>query len=220
MPKLVHDIEVERRYEGGTSLAVLYPYLPAQSGNPKGMVWNGVTKYKEAPEGGESKPLSADDMTYASIQTAEKFKASLEAYTYPDAFEACIGNKSVAAGVTIGQQKKVPFGFVCKTKIGNAKDGLLAGYKIHIVWKGIANPVEKEYSTIGEDFDPSTFSIELTAESVTSKGNDSTATMTIDSTKIKPAALKLIEDKLYGSETAEAELPTPDEIIQLISGVA
>ena len=44
-----------------------------------------------------------------------------------------------------------------------------------------------------------------------------TATVIIDSTKITPEKLKLVEDALYGTESEEAYLPTPEELIALVS---
>ena len=41
--------------------------------------------------------------------------------------------------------------------------------------------------------------------------------MEIDCSKLKAATVKAIQDKLYGTETAEATLPSPDELIKLIT---
>jgi hypothetical protein len=44
-----------------------------------------------------------------------------------------------------------------------------------------------------------------------------TACITIDSTKVTPENLKKIEDKLYGTESEEATLPTPAELAALLT---
>ena len=44
-----------------------------------------------------------------------------------------------------------------------------------------------------------------------------TATLIIDSTKVSAAALKAIEDVLYGTTEAEARLPLPDEVLSIIT---
>ena len=41
--------------------------------------------------------------------------------------------------------------------------------------------------------------------------------MTIDSTKLDAAKLAALEEKLYGTDTEEAELPSPTEVLELIS---
>lgn len=40
--------------------------------------------------------------------------------------------------------------------------------------------------------------------------------LTIDSTKIDPAKLKLIEDKLYGTADAEPALLLPSELVTIL----
>ena len=37
--------------------------------------------------------------------------------------------------------------------------------------------------------------------------------------EIEAAKLKLLEDKIYGTENSESTLPTPDEVIKLLGGV-
>ena len=46
-------------------------------------------------------------------------------------------------------------------------------------------------------------------------GAKPTASLTIDSTKVKAETLKKLEDKLYGTASTEPELPLPDEIIEM-----
>ena len=41
--------------------------------------------------------------------------------------------------------------------------------------------------------------------------------MEIDCSKLKPTTVKAIQDKLWGTESAEATLPTPDDLIKLIT---
>ena len=48
-------------------------------------------------------------------------------------------------------------------------------------------------------------------------GHRPSSHMEIDCSKLKEKTVKAIEDKLWGSETADATLPTPDELIQLIT---
>ena len=48
-------------------------------------------------------------------------------------------------------------------------------------------------------------------------GHRPTSHMEIDCSKLKPATVKAIRDKLWGTESAEATLPSPDELIKLIT---
>lgn len=148
--------------------------------------------------------------------SAEEFAATIEAYTYPDEFAECDGSASIVAGVTIGQQTRKMFGFSYKTKIGNDVAGDSLGYKIHVVYNCQAAPSGKTYGTINESPEAITMSWEVTTTPVAVEGYKPTATLVIDSTKVKPATLKAVEDKLYGTNDAESALPSLAELINLI----
>ncbi len=56
------------------------------------MAWNGLTAINQSPSGGEITTLYADDQEYANMMSLEKFGLTVEAYTYPEEFEACDGS--------------------------------------------------------------------------------------------------------------------------------
>ena len=62
-----------------------------------------------------------------------------------------------------------------------------------------------------------TFSYSLTTTPVEVAGHKPTALLTIDSTKVDSAKLKTIMDKLYGTESEEPALLTPDEITTILA---
>jgi hypothetical protein len=84
----------------------------------------------------------------------------------------------------------------------------------------LAAPSEKGYSSVNEDPEVITLSWEFTTTPVTVTGHKPTASITIDSTKADAGKLAALEDILYGSETAEARLPLPDEIATLMGEAA
>ena len=218
MSKLVWDQTGERLYETGVKMGVLYPQATGGT-YPKGVAWNGLTSVSESPEGAEPEPLYADDIKYLNLMSVEEFKATIEAYTYPEEFAECDGSKSIATGVTIGQQKRKAFGLCYRTTLGNDVDGNDHGYKLHIVYGALAAPSEKSYESINDSPEAATFSWEIstTPVAVSKEGCQPTASITIDSTKADPTALKKLEDILYGSEEKEARLPLPDEITTLMT---
>lgn len=218
MSKLVWDQTGERIYEAGVKMGVLYPQATGGT-YPKGVAWNGLTSVSESPEGAEPEPLYADDIKYLNLMSVEEFKATIEAYTYPEEFAECDGSKSIATGVTVGQQKRKAFGLCYRTTLGNDVDGNDHGYKLHIVYGALAAPSEKAYETINDSPEAATFSWEIstTPVAVSKEGCQPTASITIDSTKADPTALKKLEDILYGSEEKEARLPLPDEITTLMT---
>lgn len=214
MPKIKWDQTGERFYETGVSKGVLYPY--ANNDYAKGVAWNGLTNVSESPEGAEATPLYADNIKYLNLMSAEEFKATIEAYTYPDEFAACNGEASLQNGVSIGQQKRSQFGLSYQTKIGNDVDSEL-GYKIHLVYGALAAPSEKAYATVNDSPEAITFSWEISTTPVEVPGFKPTASLVIDSTKVDAEKLAAFEKILYGDETNEARLPLPSEVATLFN---
>lgn len=219
MAKLVWDKTGEHLYETGVDHGVLY--FPDQTGAYKnGVAWNGLISVSESPSGAEATGQYADNIKYLNLISAEEFGATIEAYTYPEEFEACNGNKELvdASGVYIGQQSRSVFGFCYRTMIGNDTDGQDHGYKLHLVYGCQVSPSEKAYQTINDSPEALTFSWELSTTPVNVTGKKPTALLVIDSTKIDSTKLAKIEAKLYGDETSTgAVLPTPDEIAEILS---
>lgn len=212
MSKLKWDQTGERLYETGVSKGVLYPY--ANNAYANGVAWNGLINVSESPEGAEATPLYADNIKYLNLMSAEEFKATIEAYTYPDEFAACNGEASLEEGVSIGQQKRSQFGLSYQTKIGNDVNSEL-GYKIHLIYGALAAPSEKAYATINDSPEAITFSWEISTTPVEVPGFKPTASLVIDSTKVDPTKLAEFEKKIYGDETTEATLPLPSEVATL-----
>lgn len=216
MSKIVWDAVGEHIFETGVRNGVLY-LKDAQGAYNTGVAWNGLTSVSESPEGAEATDLYADDIKYLTLMSAENFKATIEAYTYPPEFEECDGSASIATGVVIGQQSRKPFGLCYRTAIGNDTDGNEHGYKLHIVYGCQASPSEKQYSTINDSPEAITFSWEVNTTPVNVNGKKPTATLIIDSTKADKAKLTALEAILYGSESTEPRLPLPDEIATLMT---
>lgn len=214
MAKLVWDETSKRYYETGVSKCVLYPQ--DKSGTyPKGVAWNGVTAVTESPSGAEATALYADDIKYLNLYSAEEFGATIEAYTYPDEFEACDGSAEIAPGVVIGQQKRQPFGLCYRTVLGNDVASNDYGYKLHLIYGAMAAPTEKGYASVNDSPEAITFSWEVTTTPVAVEGFKPTSSLTIDSTKVNAEKLAALEAILYGSES-EARLPLPNEVATLL----
>ena len=216
MAKIVWDAIGNHIFETGVRNGVLY-LKGAEGTYNTGVAWNGLTSVSENPEGAEVTDLYADDIKYLSLMSAENFKATIEAYTYPVEFEECDGSATIAKGVVIGQQSRKPFGLCYRTSIGNDTDGNEHGYKLHIVYGCQASPSEKQYSTINDSPEAITFSWEVNTTPVNVNGKKPTATLIIDSTKADKAKLTALEAILYGSESEEPRLPLPDEIATLMA---
>lgn len=222
MARLIWDATGEKQFEMGTKQGVLYP-MGADGIYNKGVAWNGLTAVTESPSGAEETKLHADDIKYASLRSAEEYGFTVEAYTYPPEWEPCDGSAQVATGTTIGQQKRKAFGFSWVTTIGNDIDPE-AGQKIHVVWSATASPSEKNYATINDNPDALTFSWECSTSPVNVTGHRPTSHMEIDCTNLKEKTVLAIQNKLWGADgssdgraASEATLPSPDELIKLIT---
>lgn len=216
MSQIVWDESGKKTYEVGVDHGVLY--LPDEAGAYKGGVaWNGLTAVNETASGGEPNPLWADNIKYLNLISAEEFGGTIEAYTYPKEFEECDGRKELVKGAVAGQQVRKPFGLSYRTKLGNDSKGEDYGYKLHLVYGCQASPSERSYNTINDSPDAITFSWEFTTTPLPVKaaGFKPTACITVDSTIVGEEKMKTLESKLYGNE-GEAELPTPDEVIELL----
>lgn len=216
MSALVWDKIEDRHIENGVSHGVLFS-KKGESAKMTGVVWNGLTSVSDSPDGAEANDIYADNIKFASMRSAENAKGTIEALMYPDEFAECDGSYAIAPGVTIGQQPRKSFAFSYTTNISSSTEANI-GYKLHIVYGCTASPSEKTHETVNDSPDADTFSWEYDTVPIALKDGKVTATLEIDSTKVAPEKMKLITDKLWGSETGESELLTPDEIMELLAG--
>ena len=215
MAKLVWDEVGKRTYETGVDKGVLYVQND-EGAYGKGVAWNGLTAVNESPSGAEPTALYADNTKYLELTSKEEYGATIEAYTYPDEFEACDGSAELGDGVVIGQQSRKVFGLCYRTVKGNDVKNNDYGYKIHLVYGCKAKPAQKNYQTINDSPEAITFSWEVSTTPVEVEGFKPTATVTIDSTKVTAEKLKSIEEALYGTESVEPKLLLPSEILAIL----
>jgi hypothetical protein len=213
MSKLVWDQTGTREFQGGVSEVALFP-MGSNGEYEKGVAWSGVTGISENPSGADITDLYADDIKYASLQSAERFAFGIEAYDYPDEWSECDGSKEVTPGVYIGQQTRKAFGLVYKTKIGDdTHPGMDKGYLIHIIYNCTATPSGRGYTTINENPDAITMSWDANSTPVNVEGYKATSSIVIDSTKCDKTKLTTLETKIYGGESSEPAMPLPAEVI-------
>ena len=225
MAVLTWDGQGQKKYENGVSKGVLYRKTTVGSGNSAttkwvGYAWNGLTGVTESPEGAEKTDLYADNIKYASFRSAETFGGTIEAYTYPDEFAPCNGEAIVSSVMTIGQQSREAFGLCYRTEQGNDESPNY-GYKLHLVYNCTCSPSERAYETINDSPDAITLSWEFDSIPVNVTGHKATSIIVVDSTDFvgtdAQAKLTSLENALYGTESADPFLPTPDEVLSLLT---
>lgn len=218
---LTWDATGERYFEMGVSKGVLF-VMGSAGTYGAGVAWNGLSTITESPEGAEPSDIWADNIKYATLRSTETFSGTIEAYTYPDEFNACNGEATLVEGATIGQQSRATFGLCYRTEIGSdtASDGT-AGYKLHFLYGLTASPSEKAYASINDSPEAIAFSWEVSSTPVTVtsiSGAKPTSTVVVDSRTADSTKLRELEKMVYGDTATTSKLPTPDEIYTLLNG--
>lgn len=216
MPKLQWDQEGQKLYETGTSKGVLF--TKDATGKSSGVAWNGLISVKQSPDGAEPTDLYADNIKYLSLESAENFKGSIDAYTYPDEFAACDGSAQITKGVTVGQQPRRQFDLVYSTIVGSDQEGGEYGEKLHIIYNAKATPSEKSYETINDSPTAITFSWSFTTVPVVSalEGVKPTAYVCINLHEIDETTKEVLLDTIYGTDELPAELPRLDALLTML----
>lgn len=217
MARLIWGASGDRTFENGCDRGVLYK--PTGGVYSEGYAWNGLTSVSENPSGGEATPMYADNREYLNMISLERFGATIEAYTYPDAFNEFDGNATPQVGVIVGQQPRKTFGLSYRTMIGNDQNPE-EGYYLHLVYGCTAAPSGKDYATINDSPEAVSFSYEISTTPVDVPVNNlkPTAHIKIDSRKVTADNLAALEDALYGTAATDPRLPLPEEIITMFSG--
>jgi hypothetical protein len=217
--KLVWDEAGKHYYENGVSHGVLF-VSNAEGGYEKGVAWSGLSKITESPEGAEETAIYANDHKYLSLRSVEEFKGTIEAYTYPDEWEACDGSAELTPGVFVTAQERKTFALAYQTNIGSDVSSDV-GYKLHIVYGATASPSSRDRNTINDSPEANPFSWSFSTVKVEVGDNfKPTAHLVIDSRKCPAAALTKIKDALFGTDDTYSRLLLPSDVIDLINEAA
>jgi len=215
MTKLKFNEAGTRLYETGVSKCVLF--VQNEAGQyPKGVAWNGVTSASESPSGAEANDQYADNIKYLSLTGAENFEGTIEAFYSPEEFDQCDGIAEIVKGVKAFQQTRRPFGFAYLSIIGNDVKENNYGTKLHLWYGCKASPSERSYATVNDSPEPANPSWSVTSAPVEVPGKRPSSVLTLDSTKMEPAKWNKIMDVIYGSDTTDAYLPLPADIMTLL----
>lgn len=211
MTRLNWDASGARYFEIGVDRGVLYV------GTDPGVAWTGLISVSETPSGGEPRPYYIDGEKYLNLATAEEFEATITALGAPKEFDICDGRRAVQNGLIVTHQPRVQFGLSYRTKIGNDIQGADHGYKIHLVYNALAKPADRTHASQGAEANPQSIQWAITTLAPAITGYKPTAHLVVDSRWTDPDILAAVEDLIYGSESGQPSLPTPDELIAIFS---
>lgn len=179
-------------YEAGCDLGVLYL-------DGKAVPWNGLIDISEAQSSELEQDLYFDGVKVFSTESLEAYKATINAYTYPDAFEEFNGYSK--------HNIYKRFGLCYRTQRDN-------GYRLHIVYNALVVPQALMWGTTEKAPNISTFTWDVTADPELVEGGRPTAHMILDSDDLNYVT-PIIEDILYGTETTDPRLPPPNELVDI-----
>lgn len=217
MTQLTWNKTGEKFFETGVEKGVLYP-MDSAGVYPLGVPWNGLQKVDESPSGGEPTALWADNAKYLTLISTEELALTIDAYTYPKEFALLDGSKELVPGMHIHQQPRGQFGLVYQSRVGNDIEGTDHGYLLHLVYGCSAKPSQRSYQSINESPEANTFSWEIsTTPGQALDGSKPSTLITIDSRTAPAVQLAALEAELFGTETITANLPSPAEVLVLMT---
>lgn len=218
------DSSGEKFYEAGIDRGVVYPHGKSPE------IWNGLTSVSESINSTEPTPVYQDGSIINFSATESFIEGSIEAFTYPDIFEECLGVSSFAnyypgnyPGLKVAQQPQRLFDLSYRTLIGNDTYSTSYGYKLHILYNCLATNDETTYDTINSDTEPTRFSWKI--QTISPKRSEihpriiPTSIMIFDSRKVPWAVMQGIEKILYGWGLTPPRTPTIDEIVEIYNTV-
>lgn len=208
--RVVWDAPNERYYQTGTDRGVLYPSV----GDPT--PWNGITGIEEN-SGGEQSVLYLDGMVYLADVDPGDFEATLTAYFWPDAFDACVGIPEATDGLYVDNQKPKRFDLTYRSLVGSGTAGDMFGYQIHLVYNAVASLGARSRKTLSDKPTPMEFTFNLVCTPVKLPGFRASAHYIIDTRSLTPEAIQELEDILYGTDTVAPRMPTPLELFDLMN---
>ena len=208
----------DKKFESGLDRGVLY--VQSSGAYPLGVAWEGLINITEKPSGAEITDLWANNAKYAQLVSVETFDLSIEAYTFPEEFLACLGieKDGTDPGVSFGQQARIPFGICYRSYYGSDADGQEASYKIHLVYGLIAQPSEVARSTINDSPEAATFSFEAKSTPAAMSSQSPVSKITLDESLLTAGNLVTLEETVYGTDVpVDPSLPLPDVLIALLT---
>ena len=176
-----------------------------------GVPWSGLVSVNRKAGEGETRKRYIDGRRYRVDIAPTDYEASVEAFTYPDAFEQCLGHTRLAGGLVAHGQFGRSFDF-CYRSLSGDGEGHRENYKIHFVWGCVAEESDYSHGTLNESPEASPFSFTLSAIPIDAAGLRPTSYFSLDSRDVAELTLRGLENSLYGKSGTSPTLPTIAEI--------
>lgn len=123
-----------------------------------------------------------------------EFAGTLQAFTYPTSFYENV----------LTQKRRNSFGLSYRINSGD-------GHKIHLVYNALVSTTAFNYRHAEAD----SFSWSFTTKAIPIPGAKPSAHLIVNTNKAYLWTLTALEDLLYGSESGEPRLPSPEEVLDI-----
>ena len=153
-----------------------------------------------------------------NLISAEEFGGTIEAFTYPDEFGQNDGSDEPAAGVRSGSRDVVPSAW--STARSWATTPRARSTATSCTSSTARRPHRRSVPTRRSTTHPRRQRSHgsSTTTPVPVADRKPTSVLTVDSTKSDPDILQDLEDILFGTDSDDARLPSPDEVIAIFEG--
>ncbi len=159
-----------------------------------GQAWSGLISVVEAPVDSVSSPRYQDGLRRSNRQTNGHFAGTINAYSAPEAFLDDV----------LAQVRPKSFGMSFRTTKPT-------GYKLHLLYNVLVSPSQYAH----KQSDVESYSWNFTTLPVLVPGAQPTAHVVVEGGVAYPWIVEAIEDILYGTESEDARLPTPGELVTM-----
>ena len=212
MARIVWSSLGSRRYETGLDRGVLYLT------NGSGVPWSGLTSVQDEPSSETASPSYFDGKKYFDFPGNSDFSGTINAITYPNEFLQFDGYALVNNGMYFANQIRNTFSLSYRTFVATDSNENY-GYKIHIIYDLTADPSSTISETLSDSVSIKEFSWKVYSRPSSYSGYSPVSHVVIDSTIMTANALTAIENKLYGTVSTSATLPTLTELYTLSTTV-
>lgn len=181
-----------RPVEAGVDHGVLYS-------DGVGVPWNGLISVQEKESGELVTTNYFEGRRLVVLEDPGDFAATIEAYMYPPEFEEYSG---------YGPHDPLKrFGLSYRT-------GSSEGDKIHLVYNALSRADLRTWKSMALTPEASTFLWDISASVIPVRGASPASHLVIDTTAF-PNVIETIGEWLYGTDTTQPRLPSPEELIDL-----
>lgn len=194
------DSPTQKRFHSGVDRGMLYV-------DGVGVPWSGLTKVESKDVDSVSANRYIDGQLYSIHRRPGNSVFTIEAYTYPDELEKCLGiMKAEGSPLKARNQRGVKFDLSYRTFHGDAVDDRRISV-LHFVYNCFIKDPSRSNVTRSDSTSMMNMSFEVVSIPISLPGIRPTSYFTIDSSDTTPEEFEAIERVIYGWEGSTPTMP-------------